>query len=261
MGKYLIYTAIFGEQGDILQEPEQKIEGFEFACFTDRKDLKSNTWKIIHEDNIPGFFTFTNYEEKIKYTYDNPRLKARIIKTVLPVRLKAFTKSFPYPKEFSSVFNFFNRYDSQIYIWIDGSMQLKQSPMLLIDKVMKEADILAFQHPERQKIELEAKAAAEGRGTNLTKALAQVASYRARGFTWAIQEAITVTGFLFRRHSPEMDYFNLSWISEILLFTERDQLSIDFCIWKHKLKRNFIIGLYRRNPWVKYHPHSKEKTI
>ena len=44
----IIYTAIFGDY-DVLQEPEIITKGVIYICFTD-KELKSNTWKIIHVD-------------------------------------------------------------------------------------------------------------------------------------------------------------------------------------------------------------------
>ena len=169
MAKALIYTALFGSLDKQLREPVGEITDCEFLCFTDRDDLKSDTWKIIHEYDIPNFFTFTDVRA---FTYTNPRIKARILKTVLPVRIKAF-----------NITNFFDKYEDQVYIWIDASMQLKQSPIALIEKTMKDADILAFQHPDRRQLEEEAHAAFKWRGANLERSLIQVASCRDRGFT------------------------------------------------------------------------------
>ena len=242
MAKALIYTALFGDLDRGLKEPLQEIPDCVFLCFTDKKDLKSDTWKIIHEDAIPDFFTFGLPPEQFRYK--DPRMKARLIKAILPIRIRHF-----------KIIDFFDKYENQIYIWIDGSIQLKQNPLPLIEGKMKDADILAFQHPDRQQLEDEALAAHVWRGTNLEEALFQVATYRALGFTREEQKALTATGFFFRRHSPQMDFFNLSWIKEILLHTDRDQLSVDYCIWKHKLKRNFIMGTYRRSPWIQYFPH------
>ena len=246
MGKILIYTALFGSKEE-LREPLKPIPDAEFLCFTDRHDLKSDTWRIIHERDIPNFFVYKDRVTGEAYRYHKPRIKARMIKTILPVRIMGFT-------------DFFDSFDGQVYIWVDGSMQLKQDPSLLIKEFMKDADMLSFQHPDRFQIEEEAHAAHLYRGTNLEKALMQVTAYRARGFTRAEQKAISATGFLFRKHTIEMNNFNLAWISEILIHTERDQLSVDYCIWKHRLKINYIPSArsYRRNPWVQFYPHRKE---
>jgi len=248
MGKLLIYTALFGDAVEPLREPLEKIPKAELLCFTDRKDLKSDNWRIVHQSEFEDFFIFSDGKEAFEYMH--PRLKARLLKIILPVRIKAYQYR---------VTKFFSKYDAQIYLWIDGSLQLLKDPTPLIDSDMKDADILAFKHPDRTQLEAEAHAAHTHRGVDLNRALVQVASCRARGFTSAEQTAITATGFLFRRHSPEIDFFNLSWVKELLLHTNRDQLSIDYCIWKHKIKRYFLKGSHRDNSWVKFFPHKTEK--
>ena len=45
-----IYTAIFGKY-DTLKDPTVITKGWEYICYTNRKDLKSNVWKIKYINN------------------------------------------------------------------------------------------------------------------------------------------------------------------------------------------------------------------
>ena len=88
--KYTIITTIFNNY-DLLREPYVKDPNCEYICITDNKNLKSNTWKIILEN------------EKIK-KFNDPRQKTYYVRYHL--------------------FEFSNTYYT---IWIDASMQIKKS--------------------------------------------------------------------------------------------------------------------------------------
>ncbi len=49
----VIYTALFGDYDDLIEL--QKFEGWDYICFTDQKNLKSDVWKIIevNDDKNP----------------------------------------------------------------------------------------------------------------------------------------------------------------------------------------------------------------
>lgn len=222
MEKLLIYTALFGDIDKELKEPLVSLPNCDLVCYTNKKNLKSNNWKIeIANHYYLGVGT-------------TDRLKARLVKTFFPHL-------------------FFNNY--KIYLWIDSSGLIKKDPYPLIEEYMENADILAFKHPDRNCIEKEAVAAIRCRGTNKEEALMQVAKYRAKGFTSAIQKTITTTGFLFRHNNKKIEKFNMDWHEEILGCTYRDQLSIDYCAWKNDIKINYLPGSFRNNDWVKFYPH------
>ena len=50
MSHTVIYTAIYGD-GCELHEPSN-CEKYDLVCFTDRKDLKSKSWNIVHKDGF-----------------------------------------------------------------------------------------------------------------------------------------------------------------------------------------------------------------
>ena len=45
MNKKVVYTSIFGSEY-YLHDPEMKLDGWDFVCFTDRTDFKSDVWTI-----------------------------------------------------------------------------------------------------------------------------------------------------------------------------------------------------------------------
>lgn len=49
--KYTVLTFLFGYY-DILKEPDETDENAEYICVTDRRDLTSNVWKFIYDDEL-----------------------------------------------------------------------------------------------------------------------------------------------------------------------------------------------------------------
>jgi hypothetical protein len=109
--KIVVYTAIFGNYDD-LKNQKIKIEGVDFYCFTDNKNLKSNLFKIVLVEPEYG---------------DNTR-NAKIYK-ILPHK-------------------FFSKYEYSI--WIDGSIIIKKFDLEeLINKYLVKDNIALFKHPDR----------------------------------------------------------------------------------------------------------------
>ncbi|MFH2047790.1 MAG: glycosyltransferase domain-containing protein [Pseudomonadota bacterium] len=152
--------------------------------------------------------------------------------------------------------------DGDVFLWADSSILILCDPRQVVMEywncTIESPDILAFLHPDRVDLEKEAMAAHELRGTNIDKAQEQVAYYRSKGFTKNIQKSITVTNFLFRMQSPRLKQLAKEWWSQIVCFTERDQLSIDFCIWKHNLIVKYLPGSHKNSPLMRFYPHSRE---
>ena len=53
MDKKVIYTSIFGEDY-YLHDPIEKLDDWDYICFTDRTDFDSKIWKIVPTLNIYG---------------------------------------------------------------------------------------------------------------------------------------------------------------------------------------------------------------
>ena len=114
--RYSVVTFIFGDY-EILREPTIPDPDAEYICITDRKDLKSENWKIIvddqgiKEDNYEGNNTALRRVFKAKYHW----------------------------MDYCSTNNCFR---------VDGSIQIYGSLKSLITQI--EGDILFCVHPNRQ---------------------------------------------------------------------------------------------------------------
>lgn len=72
------------------------------------------------------------------------------------------------------------------------------------------------------------------------------------------------TGVLFRKHTPEVDYFNKEWWSLIDKYSKRDQLSFNYVLWKTKLNFEYLLpeGKSVRNVVdFKYAKHQKDTNL
>lgn len=233
---FLAYTALFGNIDPNIMDPvDPYVDENIYICFTDRKDLKSDIWQIVYLD--PDIF----------FTSTEPRLKARYMKIMLP--------------NMRSVFHMLGLEDTfpdrgDVFLWVDSSIRIHCNPsQVAMEYGDDRFDIMAFRHPDRVELEREAIAAHKRRGTNLTEAENQVKHYRAEGFTKEIQNYITTTGFLFRRQSDRMQQFSIDWWEQIVNFTNRDQLSVDYCAWKNNIIIKHLPHSHKNSPLVCYRPH------
>jgi len=142
-----------------------------------------------------------------------------------------------------------------IVLWHDAAFQLRCDPVALAHEMPPETDMVAFRHPHRDRIEDEAVAIA--RLGYMTEAVvkAQVAAYREGGFR--NQTTITSTGFSLRRCTDRVRTFNQLWWDEILRWGWRDQMSVDYAIWKTGLVAEYITGHYRDNPYARWFAPSR----
>lgn len=108
--KRAVITYIFGRGKELLREPLVVDKDIEYICVTDQKDLKSKTWKIVHDDINQAGCT----RDKMVYVKYNP-------------------------------FKYTTANEACV---VDGSIQIKASLHKLFEQ-LKDKDVLIKQHPER----------------------------------------------------------------------------------------------------------------
>jgi hypothetical protein len=141
---------------------------------------------------------------------------------------------------------------ADVVLWHDAAFQLTTDPAAVAHHALErhpERDVLAFRHPDRTQIEDEAVAIAKCGYADHATCAAQAASYRAEGFT---QTAITSTGYSLRRRTPKVQAFNRLWWDEVTRWCWRDQMSVDYALWKTGVVCGYIPGHYRDNPYAKW---------
>ena len=114
---YIILTSIFGDY-DILKDPEEIDPYAYYICITDNKDLKSNVWHIIYDEELANS-SYTNLQ------------KAFIIK-------------------YKKIFSYFNLDSFRYIVRLDASIQLHK-PLYPIIKYLydNDYDCCLMLHPER----------------------------------------------------------------------------------------------------------------
>jgi hypothetical protein len=138
-----------------------------------------------------------------------------------------------------------------VTLWHDAAYQMGCDPERVARQHLIGLDLLAFKHPKRSLIADEA--VAIDRLGYVPKATLdqQIATYTAEGFT---QHAITSTGFCIRRDTPAVQRFNTLWWQEVHRWGWRDQMSVDYAIWKAGIRADYIPGHYRDNPFARWFP-------
>ena len=112
MNKKVIYTAIFNNY-DSLKTPLVVSKGWDYLCFTNSKELRSDVWKIKY---VPMNASASMCARNIKINY----------------------------------FNYVSKYD--ISVWVDASIEIGCNVSNFISCKIKDVDISLMQHGDRMDI-------------------------------------------------------------------------------------------------------------
>jgi hypothetical protein len=174
--------------------------------------LKSKHWRIEHMDAT-----------------DDPKLKSRRLKILGHPLVN----------------------DADATLWMDAAYQLKCDPVPVAKQWLKRAELVGLIHRDRTTIAQEAEQIAKLGLAPAEVVRDQVASYLADGFG-PQQERITMTGFMFRRHCPHVSEFNALWWDQVRTRCWRDQMSVDYCIWKTGLSVDYLPYHYQSMPLARW---------
>lgn len=196
MNKKVVYTCITGGY-DCLREPERVTEGFDYVCFTDNLELKSDVWKI---KPLPKETEELSQVKKQRYVKINPH---KVLK----------------------------EYD--LSIWVDGNITVKGDMNEFVNKFLKDdCNIYVPQHPSRNCIYDEARAVISIRKDKEEIVKPQIDGYEKEGFPKKC--GLLQSNILLRRHNEE-DCIKLmdEWFAELKVKSHRDQLSFNYVSWKN----------------------------
>lgn len=149
-------------------------------------------------------------------------------------------------------------FSSNITIYVDGNVFLNVPPSRLSEQLLKDADMALFPHPYRKCLYEEYEHARK-RVPVMYRGLMddQVRAYRRDGMPASF--GLGECGMLIRRHNKATEEFNERWWAEVCRYTNRDQMSFPYVLWKMKdrIKVNFIEGNVRRHAFFRYVEHFK----
>jgi hypothetical protein len=143
-------------------------------------------------------------------------------------------------------------FPGQTTLWLDTSYELKADPRDIVKTHLKDYDMVAYRHPHRDNIRQEAAALIKLLKLDPKILKAQVIHYLQGGFTF--QDVITAPMFCIRRDNDRTRAFGDMWWKEYNKYPHgRDQMSIDYCIWKTGIKIGYFQGHYNQNPYATFH--------
>jgi hypothetical protein len=190
--------------------------GVDYICFTDREDLgDGGAWTLKRLDALVD---------------RPPRLRARYVKTCVMGGVST--------------------------VWVDGTYQLKRAPKVLFN-LLGDRQLLALAHPHRNDIIEEGEAVVSGHGVSKGWIGRQIDQYRTESFpVEGPLNGLTTTGLLVSAGGWEMARFGMEWFKEIRKWQhQRDQMSVDYMIWKLGIRAGYLFGHYRNNPYARYYRH------
>ena len=219
-----MYTALYGNK-DALREPLVTSDGFDYVCFTDNKNLKSNIWDCRYSEPI----------------HSDPVRSAKVFKAK--------------PHEY------FPKHD--LSLWVDANFLIKSDLNTFVEKTnnLSDANMLLFQHDQgRDCIYDEAQVIINHKKDDPNIVFEQMQRYRNENYP--ANNGLTANSILLRRHnSDDISALSNLWWDEIKNYSRRDQLSFCYCLWKQSVK--YYLLKYpnvdiRHNEWFHWLPHNYE---
>lgn len=209
--KKAIYTCISGNY-DTLREPTHITDGWDYICFTDQQ-IKSSVWQI---KQIPEEL---NYLSQIK--------RQRIIK-ILSER-------------------YLPEYD--IVIWADANCIIKGNLDEFLLFSVKENNIAFKQHPSRNCIYDEFNACINYKKETTQNCNKLKERYLSEGFPK--QFGLFETNVYIKKNKDEqVSKLMQMWADELIANSHRDQISLNYCIWKLNMKES--IDVFSNSEFNKY---------
>lgn len=220
--KIAVYTAIFGDY-DELYDPLLVVDGIDYICFTDNKQLKSNIWDIRYLENDQSIDSTRN---------------ARKIKILAHKYLPEYEYS----------------------IWVDANFKILDNPVILIEKHLSESLLAAYNHSGgRNCIYAEADACIRLNKDDPIIINKQTKVYKDEGYPEF--NGLVETGILLRKHNDIKSVEAMEiWWEQIMKYSKRDQISFNYVMWKLNFAYNSIDEYIRDNYCFMWVPH-KVKVI
>lgn len=201
------------------------------AIINDIDYLKNIEFDGQYEAFINPFYRNEKWKTiEAKLLFDNPRRNARMYKILSH--------------------QFIN---DEWSLWMDGNISLNVSPEEIIKKYGKN-DIVMFNAHDWHTLKEEVDNIVTLGKDIPENVYPQYKKYIKDGY---IDDHLTCTGCILRHHTSKVIEFNNFWWSELCAGSVRDQISVDYAIWKTGIKVSHFDGCIWNSPDFIYSPHIK----
>ena len=221
MNKVCVYTCITGDYDNLNEIVKEK--NIDYYCFTNNKNIKSNTWNVIYIE-----------DDKL----DNQRLSRKI-------------KMLGH-----DIIN--EKYD--ISVWMDADIIFQKSINDFVKEYLGDKSFASFKHNSRDCIYEEAKECLKQRKDTKENILKTVEFLRKENYP-EHNGLYEMTVFI-KRHNDKVvkETMNL-WFDMVCNYSKRDQLSFMYSVWKTGLEINTINLSVWDNEWFTFKSHNTSKKI
>lgn len=128
--------------------------------------------------------------------------------------------------------------DASISIWVDHNIRLLVDPQEVVDAFLGDADLALFSHSYRQNVFQEFATLREQKRFRIPwlqqQLAAQEAAYREAGLP--ADTPLFENNFLVRRNNERTNQLNEAWLSQVIKWQWRDQVSLPYVLWKSDVK-------------------------
>ena len=193
MKKCVVYTTITKDY-DVLKSPLLQNNDFDFICFSDDENLKSDFWQIK-----PIQTPKLDQTRKARYLKLHPHLL------------------FP---------------DYQYSIWVDGSLSIVNNLQILLDEVTQQSKLGVYAHAKRNSLYQAALNCIDKQKDDPAIIQKQMSYYKEIGYPE--NNGLVASGVLVRNHHNQkiINLMELWW-QQIYMFSKRDQLSFNYACWEY----------------------------
>ena len=212
--QFCVYTSVIGNYEKLNEQLVVNESNIDFICFTDDKYLTSSTWKIVHV---------------------NPVFPLDLIRSARTIKI--------------CTHRFLPNYDISLYI--DNSVKLKVIPERIFEDFLDgDYDLVCMKHSFRETVLNEFEEVLRLRYDKEDIILEQLNAYNLINPEILSQKPYWA-GFMVRKHNKKIVIDSMEdWLAQVLRYSRRDQLSINYIICKYGLN---IKGLSLDNNSTIYH--------
>ena len=214
---------------------------------------KLTVYTSVFGDTDPLHDSMIRSEAKFVCLTDNPKLTSKFWQVVNIGKLEKPNRHSRTVKAMSHVYT-----DTEWSLWIDCNFTLKVDPLRLLTL----GEFVNFSHPMRDNLLDEAKEIIRLNKAKADTVERQLSAYEKDGFPirTKLPYGMSNNGVVLRRHTDKVCRVNEEWKRQHDLYTLRDQLCVDYVLWKHHMKPHRFIGSYLGNPYFVYHRSRRPVT-
>jgi hypothetical protein len=221
----VVYTALFGSYEALVEQPiARSVPGIDFICFSD-VPRDSVSWRVVVVD--------------LPVRSDDVR-SARSIKILGHEALREYDE----------------------WLWIDNRVVLRTSPESVLDSWLTGFDLAIPLHDHRSSVADEYQAVLRAGFDSPYRVREELAVLR-RDLPSVLAERPLWTGVIARRPSASVDDWAATWMAMVLLYSRRDQLSVNYAIATSRLTMNAVLVDNRSSPfhtWLSVEDLPKDAT-